>query len=227
MSEYGQAPLELDLFPLASWDEFMHYQYLPVRIPECSSDEMRLPERLRFLAPVVARALRDARTVATHLQDPYVYVTARRGFATPDNPLNRPGWHCDGFGTDDLNYVWWDTYPTRFWIGNPGIIEVSDDHHRSIDQFEALAVLYPDSIDDTMPGRQLYRLNPFVIHTTPNVPPPGTMRSFLKISVSRHRYNLVGNSRNHLFEYRWPMVDRDVARNDPHSAGADFLQEVT
>lgn len=41
------------------------------------------------------------------------------------------------------------------------------------------------------------------------------VRSFVKISVSRHRYNLVGNSVNHLLGLNWPMAERMPERNHP------------
>jgi hypothetical protein len=52
-------------------------------------------------------------------------------------------------------------------------------------------------------------------------PPPGGMRSFLKISLSHQKYNLVGNSHNYLFDYNWDLHDRDTLRNDPAYAGKD------
>src|SRR5690242_17006219 len=108
---YGIEPVSLDAYWLGDWTEFMHYQYLPVRMPGTS---LRIPERLAFLRKLLGDVVEDAAAVGK--DDPYVYVTVRRGFATPDNPLNRPGWHCDGFGTDDINYVWWDRWGTRFAV---------------------------------------------------------------------------------------------------------------
>jgi hypothetical protein len=219
---YGEQAVPVGSFELADWHEFLHYLYLPVFIPGQGG---ALPKRLEFMQWVVDAALRDAyivkgRALAGLLHDHYVYVTARRGFATPDNPLNRPGWHCDGFGTDDLNYVWWDVWGTRF--ADHEFTDISDDHLVSMEQFE-------EQVDServvTLPGRVLYRLTPFVVHTTPEIPPPGGMRSFLKVSISRHRYNLLGNSHNFLLDYDWPMHARDVARNDPAHYMADFYDD--
>lgn len=184
------------------------------------SEDIRIPQRLAFAYPLVLSALIDAH----HYSTGYAYLTARRGFASPDNPLNRPGWHCDGFGTDDLNYTWSSKWGTRWSRGPFG--EISDDHFESMEQFT-------DQLDDpgaaieTMGPRYLWRLTPFVVHTTPVIPAPGGMRGFLKVSISTHRYNLEGNSRNHLFDYDWPMFPRDHARNDPARYMADFYEEDT
>jgi hypothetical protein len=153
--QYGVAPqiaqrgLDLD------WTEFMHYLYLPVVMPG-QGDEMRLPPNLEFARPVVDYVLQAEGFVS--MDDPrYVYVTARRGFAAPGNPLNRPGWHADGFGTDDVNYIWADAYPTRIAEGE--MEGISDDHVVSARQFDVTcenalayqggaALPYPQSEDD-------------------------------------------------------------------------------
>jgi hypothetical protein len=77
---------------------------------------------------------------------------------------------------------------------------------------------------DPRPERWLYKLNPFVVHATPIIQEPGEMRSFVKVSVSKHRYNLVGNSHNYLFDYEWEMFERTDVRNDPTYAQADYYE---
>lgn len=215
--EYGQEPVEIGHFPLEEWEELMHYLYLPVKME--GSEEIRLPQRLSFAFSLVFAAVMDSWRWFDSGPSPYVYLTARRGFASPDNPLNRPGWHCDGFGTDDLNYTWSDRWGTR-WAEQP-FEDISGDHLASMEQFEEQV---DSRLISIMGPRFLWRLTPFVVHSTPLVPEPGGMRSFLRISISRHRYNLIGNSRNHLFDYDWPMFPRDAARNDPASYMADFYE---
>lgn len=215
------APLRLD------WNEFMHYLYLPVWMP--GEGGVRLPERLSFLShPLNLACFTEHQRRGGHdwLDDHHVYVTARRGYASPGNPLNRPGWHCDGFGTEDVNYIWTDRFPTRFAVGDFG--EVSGDHVESAREFDVFAGAAADNggelgtvrVYDGEPST-LYRLDPFVVHSTPLIPPPGGERSFLKISFSRDRYNLRGNSHNFLFDYDWKMWDRAEVRNDPAYAGGD------
>lgn len=256
---YGEAPsvvtidgrVKIDLS--AQWTEFMHYAYLPVRLPasELTPDDLgggvapiRLPERLEFLRPLVKAAIRDAAHSVHHLDDPYVYVTARRGYATPGNPINRPGWHCDDWGGTDLNYIWSDRYGTRL-LRAATALAVSDDDVESMRDMTAHAALAealtlrwhsarqfngnaprPKVWLDHAEPNQLLRLTPYVIHDTPLIPEPGGMRSFLKISVSSHRYDLVGNSHNHLFDYDWPMRDRQALRNQPQLSNRDYSGNV-
>lgn len=244
---YGEAPTDLGPLDLSEhWHEFLHYLYMPVRIPERdpgvavdsaardSDLAITLPTRLRFLWKPVATALADAARTAPHLADPYVYVTARRGYAAPGNPLNRPGFHCDDFGGSDLNYIWTDAFPTRFLLADEPLTPSSDDAEsmadfedfaRAAEQRAATSAANPfpwPVIEDRLnlrivdgPVNELLRLTPHVIHSTPEVPEPGGMRSFFKVSVSTHRYDLLGNSHNHLLDYDWPLYDRQALRNQP------------
>lgn len=213
MNDYGKAPEAIGTYDL-DFTEYMHYMYLPVCIAEIDA-RIVLPERLKFAQKMVVDALM-VELIEHRTNWKYIYVTARRGFATPGNPLNRPGWHADGFGTEDINYVWTDRYPTLFAVQE--FTDISTEHTDSMRQFEdqidpASIVKYPDKV--------LQRLDPFVIHAAPEIPAPGGERSFFKVSFSNTRYNLRGNSHNHLLNYDWPMHDRAAVRNDPARAESD------
>lgn len=206
--EYGKQPSRICPLEFPEWTEMLHYLYLPVVM---EGSEIRLPRRLEFARTAIRIAMAYARPSR------YIYLTARRGFATPDNPINRPGWHTDGFGTDDENFVWCDRWGTQ--IAGQKFTDISTDHRESARQFEDQVVgqaVYP------IRTKMLYYFDPFVVHNVPYIPAPGGMRSFMKISFSPYQYNLIGNSHNHLFDYEWEMFDRDEVRNDPHYAGGDY-----
>lgn len=230
---YGDGPTEVAAFPEVELDEFMTWLYLPVRWNTGDPSDVRLPYGLVPLRPLVDAVIADLDGASGK----YIYLTAKHGFATPGNPLNRAGWHCDGFGTDDLNYVWWMGAGTRF-LHYLRMFEddratlarrIPDDHVASLDVFETLAdeaAADPGNRTwkiDTPASRRLYKLDPTIIHTTPEIPEPGEMRSFAKVSVSDHQYNLMGNNHNDRFEYRWRMWPRSTIRNDPARAQSDFF----
>lgn len=233
---YGEPPISLGREDLPEWTEFMHYLYLPALIPE-SRGNISLPPNLGFMRDLVVKAMADASQQDERfrsLDTLHVYVTARRGFASPGNPLNRPGWHCDDFGGNDLNYIWSDRFPTRFLLSEAPI-PLSDDDVESMAQMTEWANLASYGVThdgivaevvDSFPFH-MFRLSPYVIHDTPIIPRPGGMRSFFKISVSTHRYNLLGNSRNYALDYDWPMVDRDTLRNQPAGGNKDYAEDTT
>jgi hypothetical protein len=217
--KYGQHPGIYDRdHLLPEWREFCTWLYLPVVMAH--SDVILLPPSLEFMRNTIEGIVWAEGVNDGH----YVYVTAKRGFATPGNPLNRPGWHADGFGSDDINYIWADQWPTRFAVGQ--FDDISKDHVESAHQFEQqirLSAMRGDNKIRVMDGdaNTIYRLDPSVIHCTPIIPDPGGMRSFFKVSVSPNKYNLDGNSHNHLFDYNWRMYSREELRNDPAWAGGD------
>lgn len=211
---FGNPPKQLNYHPIAL-REVMYYLYLPVRMRMATSG-LRLPENLRQVLPLLYTADR----AVTDLQRDYAYtyVSARKGFATPDNPLNRPGWHCDGFGTDDLNFIWWKGPGTRFAVQD--FHDISGDHSRSLLQFGA-QVNIPECIWKPAP-EHLYMIDPSVVHATPIIEAPGCMREYVKISYSNEKYNLENNSHNYLFDYAWELHSRESIRNDPHNAQRDY-----
>lgn len=247
---YGRPPVVIKQVDVTC-DEFMSWLYCPIVMPSSEGypETARLvgdnrlwlmPDNLQWATPIVREALLAEGW--PRLSWRYVYLTAKHGYATPDNPLNRPGMHCDGFGTEDINYVWWKGAGSRFLIGDLGV-DVSSDHVESMRQFDQVAAevkrlaraeerfVRAASLSGrelpritTYEERTLLRLDPFVVHSTPELT-EGQMRTFVKVSFSNERYNLLGNAHNHLFDYDWTMWPREVLRNDPAYGETDFYRE--
>jgi hypothetical protein len=137
-----------------------------------------------------------------------MYLTAKHMYVTPQRIFNRPGWHIDGFGTDDINYIWSSHAPTEFCVQE---FDLSEDCDESMAQMEAQAL--PENILDYGVNMVL-RLDNKVVHRVPRTCEPG-FRTFVKLSISSHKYNLEGNARNYLFNYDWPMEPRREGRNHP------------
>lgn len=211
MGLYGTAPVDLGLIDLSPV-EMMCWMYCPIKLPGVYSES--IPDNLQQFQPIVEAVFRDLQNIAGNISlwlDSYVYITAKTLWVDKQNPGNRPGWHSDGFMTEDLNYVWSDRNGTEFW--QPAeLVEFTQDHHASLKEMEVASwgpiVTYPD--------KHLLRLDESVIHRVAKQTPG--FRSFVKISVSKDRYNLVGNSINHAFD-PWTYVPRGVERN--HTSGEE------
>lgn len=211
---YGKLPVFLGQYEF-SLREVMYYLYLPVKM---GMSRVLVPPNVEMCRRIINIALNHCLTEKDR-DYRYVYLSARKGWATPDNPLNRPGWHADGFGTDDLNFVWWEGPSTRFAHQSfEGI--VANDHVRALEQFDAQ--VKPESVV-TYPEHGLYVLDPSVVHATPIIQAEGCMRQYIKISMSNQRYNLENNSHNYLFDYSWPLTSREAARNNTHTAQQDYV----
>jgi hypothetical protein len=192
----GGLPIVLGQFDVEA-SEMMHVQYMPIKFAGNRGD-YRVPDNLKCFQPLIEQV--DAG------YDDLVYLTAKYLYVTPENLGNRPGWHVDGFGTDDINYFWYDSAPTDFC---DQIFDISDDEHLSM--LDMTNQVCKENIV-TYPVRTLLQIDNRVVHRTSESAVAG-FRTFVKLSVSKDIYNLKGNAHNYLFDYNWSMISRDVQRN--------------
>lgn len=210
----GNLPKDLDLIDLSP-SEMMFWLYCPIKIAE--SNSVQLPPNLLQYQPIVDKVFRDMKATQHWVNEfdnawynSYVYLTAKTLFVSGDYIGNRPGWHCDGFGTNDINYIWYDSAPTDFSYYDRHL-EVSDDCSQSLIQMEAATEFW---YKKQYPCKHLLKLDPTVIHRSPIKFEPG-VRTFVKVSVSKDIYNLEGNSINHLLPIDVEFKSRTVERNHP------------
>lgn len=207
--KYGELPKELGIFEIEC-KEMMFYQYLPIKMP--NETKCIYEQRLKCFDNLVNAICCDyiAEFGLDNYVNSYVYLTAKYLYQMPKCSFNRMGWHSDGFLTDDINYIWCDKYPTIF---NKTDFNLPLDDLLSMEEMEKQAMPINDVI---YKENQLLRLNQFNIHRVAQVEKSG-MRSFLKISFSKDRYDLIGNSHNYLLDYNWQMKERKQERNIPQS----------
>lgn len=183
--------------------EFMHVVYMPVAMPYMSH---RVPDNLECFVPLIEKVM------SLESIDMYVYLTVKHMYGGAGVPVNRPGWHIDGYGSDDVNYIWYDSVPTEFCVQD---FYLSDDHDMSIQEMD---IQVKTENINTYPTKSLLRLDNKVVHRVGLSETP-VLRTFAKVSVSKEKYNLKGNAHNYLFDYDWKMLDRKQERNHPTSKG--------
>lgn len=209
MALVGRLPVDLGPVDVVS-REMMFWMYCPISRP--NSLDVHLPPTLLPFEPIVDM-------VGTYLggarfYDSWVYLTAKTLWADGDQVGNRPGWHCDGFGTDDLNFIWYDRAPTQF-LSTPSLVEVSDECELSMREMTYLVEFHPLRVVAEYPSRHLLVLDKTMCHRSPIDVEPG-MRTFVKVSVSRDEYDLEYNSINPIlgdvFKHK---RERGESRNHP------------
>lgn len=207
---YGQAPVNLGIRSVRAKLQMMFYQDYPIKLAERSRDFME--DRLWIFRPIIATCLQDFKETfgRDRYFKSYVYISAKHLFQPAGSPYNRPGWHADGFMSDDINYIWSDKYPTIF---NSSKFKLSQDDVLSMKEMEEQAL--PEN-DYTYPEGSLLRLNQYCIHRV-NTDVPAGMRTFLKVSFSYDKYNREGNAHNYGLNYDWEMKPRGEHRNIPQS----------
>lgn len=206
---YGEAPVSMGVRP-AACSEFMFYLYLPIKLAGAASINGCVEPRLQCFDSLIGAACCDYvgfRGLDEFVRS-YVYVTAKHGWNCPASLQNRPGWHSDGFMTDDINYIWSDRTPTEF---NTSPFKLTMDDEISMEEMRVQAEHRHNFAHEPM---TLLRLNQYCIHRAAE-PMNVELRTFLKVSFSRDKYDLVGNSHNHLLDYDWPKRGRALTRNVP------------
>lgn len=196
----GKPPVQLGYFDLKC-PEMMFIQDMPVVMP---GKGLRLPDNLKFLEPFFE-------VVQYSVKHDYVYVSCKSMFVTKES-RGRPGWHLDGFGTNDINYIWSDDFPTEFYIGD---IELTNDP--IISRLEMDELISEENIT-IYPNKKLLMMDSSVIHRVSTDNRIG-FRTFIKITVSTNQFRLFGNAHNYLFDYDWLMVPRSLDRNLPQTNG--------
>lgn len=142
-----------------------------------------------------------------------VYLTLKNIWVNGGTSGNRPGWHSDGFLTDDINYIWYDKNPTLFYFDGAKH-SFSTDHCKSLVEMNVLCENSDKHV--TYPVKSLLRMDQFVLHK-PNENFPGGVRCFMKISLSEHIYALEGNSKNEHLNLDMEYLARKPNRNCPVS----------
>lgn len=205
---YGTEPISLGELKLAC-NEMLFYQYLPIKLRK--SIEVIYEKRLRFVDNLIGKVCCDY--VGTFglnsYVNSYIYLTVKHLYQSPNCPFNREGWHSDGFLTGDVNYIWSDANPTIFSIGD---FKLTADDKLSISEMQEQAVFNQEV---SYPNNTILRLDQYNIHKVNDKSDYEGMRTFVKISFSKDKYNLIGNSHNYELDYSWEMQPRGKERNIP------------
>lgn len=207
--QYGAKPIIVNQI-IGDCEEMMFYQDLLIK--DAGSAAMVVEKRLKVFDKIIGCAA--CHFVGTYglnkFIDWHVYISAKHLFQTKGKSYNRPGWHSDGFMTDDINYIWSSDGSTVF---NSSDFNLTQDDAISIKEMEQQA--NPEN-DFTLPANTLVHLNQFNIHRVGEVEKDG-LRTFVKVSFSKDKYDLIGNAHNYELNYNWEMKPRGLKRNIPQS----------
>lgn len=207
--KYGELPSRLGQIKI-DCQEMMFYQYLPIKLNGFIL--LQYEARLDVFWKLFQEAVQDF--IQKYGHENYIgsniYLTAKHQYQTPEKTFNRMGYHADGFLTDDINYIWSDKSPTVF---NKSNFNLTLDDVISMKEMEEQAL---KENEVTYPINTLLRLNQFNIHKVSENQEEG-MRTFVKISFSKDKYDLIGNSHNYELDYNWEMKPRKQVRNIPQS----------
>lgn len=210
MRNYGEMPKTIarDIHPNYGRNELMFYQYLPIKINGMLA--YIYEDRLLPFEDMIDACILDFKNLngTKEFKLSYIYLTVKRLYQEAGHNFNRGGYHSDGFMTDDINYIWSDKDPTLI---NLSPFKLSQDDRLSLKEMQDQA--HPD-LDFQAAPKDIIRLDQYHIHRTAN-PVESGVRTFFKLSFSKDKYDLQGNSHNYLLNYDWKMRERSCERNMP------------
>ncbi|MCF3107298.1 hypothetical protein LL912_00765 [Niabella sp. CC-SYL272] len=205
--KYGAKPLVVGHFSI-DCKEMMFYQDMLIKLP--GGSDIHVEDRLKVFSDIIGAAachFVGASGLNAYI-DSSVYLSAKRLFQAKGKPFNRPGWHSDGFMSDDINYIWSDDGSTVF---NFSDFNLTQDDKLSMQEMAEQAL---PEFDWTYSAGTLLRLDQYNIHRVGDVERDG-MRTFVKVSFSKNKFDLEGNAHNYLIDYDWEMRPRGIDRNIP------------
>lgn len=206
MTGYNKDPEDLGVFSVEV-EEYFSYTYLPIKL--INSSELIIENRLKVFEKLIGRVCCDyiGEYGLDGYVNSYVYITAKHQYQKEYKGFNRAGWHSDGFMTDDISYIWSNTQPTVF---NNSEFDITQDDILSMTEMVEQADPKNNFI---YPNNSLLRMDQFSIHKVGNIIKGN--RAFLKVVISKDKFDLQGNSKNYDLDYDWQMRLRKATRNIP------------
>lgn len=208
-NNYGQLPVIIG--NIESIEAEMSFsQYYPIKMPDSKGRFERRFDPYTDLIKICACDFRE-NFGPEELNKSYVYLTVKNMYQEKGgNSFNRHGWHSDGFLTNDINYIWSDCGSTIF---NNSDFNLSNCDKKSLKEMSKQAL---ECNNLTYEDGLILRLNQFVIHKVAGIE-KSSIRHFVKVSFSRDKYDLKGNSQNHLLNTNFVYRNRDTERNVPQN----------
>jgi hypothetical protein len=202
---YGKLPKVISTVEVVPVETF-HYINMPIKLPGQSAP--RFEKRLDCFKILIGKVCCDyiSKGLDNYINS-YVYITAKNLYQKKGMGFNREGWHSDSFMSDDTNYLWSNCQATEF--ANQQFYLNLDDKislQQMEEQFNGKIVTYPNN--------SILRLDEFSIHRVG--PIVEGIRCFVKITFSKKKFNLAGNSHNYELDYKWEMHKRQEYRNIPY-----------
>lgn len=177
-------------------------------IKQEGSSEYSVPDNLQFLVQEILSGIYDLSEYLYNNDYRYnCYLSIKHEYVHGGSIGNRPGWHIDGFKSDQHNFIWYDCIPTEVCTGS---FNLTNDHDISLDEMDYQAI-DNDKFNHALPINTLYEMNQECVHRpTYNKMDKAVLRTFIKITYSKEQFNCIGNAWN----YKLPHIRMTAHRNN-------------
>lgn len=195
-------PLELDTSNM----EFSNIVYMCIK--QANNSEYKIPDNYSYIVNQIIGSIHHKSDYLYENDWKYnCYLTIKRRYVSPGSNDNRPGWHIDGFKSDQYNFIWFDSIPTEVCAGR---FDLSNDHEDSLEEM-LIQSGGNDKFVHTLSENNLYEMDQSCVHRTSiNKMNKAILRTFIKITYSKEMFNCIGNAWN----YKLPHIRYNKVRNE-------------
>ena len=200
-----------------SFSKFGGIRCLDLPIKMAGSKEYRIPKEFaQFIEPISDMvAFENAHN--KNSIDFYAYLTIDQSKTKKNETHRTSGLHVDGFQGARINpkvacdrsYIVTDCDCPSFWNQSFETVETMDDSTRNI--FHEFDRTKHYSAEIKCLPYNIYFMDSYAVHSANSSIKPS--RTFCRLSFSIRQYDRLGNSHNNCFDYKWDMVERNIAAN--------------
>lgn len=192
---------------------------LPIKMPD--DPVYRLPQALAQFTDVVARIARCELTVNPRPEDYYAYLTIDQRWVAPGTLHREAPCHVDGFQGArwspkcriNHSYTVSDLLPTAYYPQPFDLRALDETKHDFFWEMNAQVADTNEAHRWQPRPAELTLMDAYCVHRgVENDGPAPVYRTWLRLSFEERRrvFDRLGNGHNPLFDYDWPMVDRDI-----------------
>jgi hypothetical protein len=197
-----------------TYADFKGIRCLDMPIKMAGSKEYRIPKEFeQFLEPI-SEMIAFETAHNEKVIEFYAYLTIDQSEPIGRETHREPGLHVDGFQGSriepkvecDRSYIVFDCDCPSFWNQSFETVENMDESTQNIFHEFDRTKHYSSEIK-CLPFN-IYFMDSYAVHSANKA--KNNKRTFCRLSFSVRKYDRLGNSHNHLFDYKWQMFQRDI-----------------
>jgi hypothetical protein len=190
---------------------------LPIKFPDRA--EYLLPRALAQFAPTLQRVIDCELRINPHHAEYHAYLTIDQGWVEPAQLHREAPCHVDGFQGarwhprchTNHSYTVSDVLPTAYYVQPFDLRALDERRHDFFWEMNAQVADTAEAHRWQPQPAELTVMDCYCVHRGVEAA-QRTHRTWLRLSFEERRrvFDRLGNAHNPLFDYAWPMVERDI-----------------
>ena len=190
---------------------------VPIKFPDC--DQYRLPRALAQFAGVIQRIIDVEHRINPDHAEYFAYLTIDQRVVRAQSLHREAPCHVDGFqgarwhprARTNHSYTVSDVLPTAYYVQPFDVRLLDETKHDFFWEFNYQVAQSKERFRWQPQPAELTLMDCYCVHRGVEAD-QDTPRTWLRLSFEERRrvFDRLGNAHNPLFDYDWPMVERDI-----------------